>query len=175
MENEPVEMMKKWMLVAFLSVAPLSGQNIELEPLTEGAWQTSWTGITGRVYFIQFSLDLEEWLYAPFVEKGDGSDIEYGVFSTAASAFFRLVHTDNFPNGNPMTADFDGDGLSNFFEVSNSGTDPFDTDSDDDAVLDGATDADEDGATNLSEQTAGTNSWNKDHPAVMLKVIVTGS
>ena len=73
-----------------------------------------WRGHIGRSYFLQTSLDLEEWHWAPVIEAGTETEISYEFGDTADKAFFRLVHTDQVPGlGETLdTADFDGDGLS---------------------------------------------------------------
>jgi hypothetical protein len=56
----------------------------------------------------------------------------------------------------PVTADTDGDGLSDGAEVATTGTDPLDADSDGDGTPDGQEDPDGDGLTNAEEVEAGT-------------------
>ncbi|MBI2583842.1 MAG: hypothetical protein HYW25_04195 [Candidatus Aenigmarchaeota archaeon] len=57
----------------------------------------------------------------------------------------------------PFSADTDGDGLLDSFEIFNSETSPLSADEDDDSVIDADSDFDGDGLKNLEEQTAGSN------------------
>lgn len=102
---------------------------------TEGAnntWNADWQGIAGRAYFLQWSIDLEGWHYGPLVEFGTGVK-SFGIDTQGEEKFFvRLV----FINDETVTslqeardADFDGDGIPNWFEVEEVGSNPFDKDS----------------------------------------------
>jgi hypothetical protein len=100
-----------------------------------GIFTLSWWGKSGRTYFIQTSPDMLTWSYLPFVETGvaDVSGIQFT--NTGERQFWRLRFTDAATGGNAETADFDGDGLGNLFEVEN-GLDPLSADSDGDGVGD---------------------------------------
>jgi hypothetical protein len=144
--------------------------------ISKGAQQTfnlDWEGAVGRTYFMQLSLDLVNWHYAPFMHFGEGAHGR-GIHSDTEKLFMRLEHQD-VPGINSleeaMNADFDGDGLGNLFEIMN-GFSPYDIDSDDDGIPDGASDADEDGMLTIFEQTSGRNPEVKDNPAVKLSVVV---
>lgn len=158
----------------FVSVLAQGIPSDQLEFISEGSGihELSWCGVSGRTYFVKYSEDAEDWGYAPFIELGDGNPIEYGLFSQAPKAFFRLAHTD-VPTTDPESADFDGDGLGNLFELVNSGTDPLEQDSDNNSMSDGLEDSDADGATNQAEAAAGTEARYKDHPLVNLTLVVT--
>jgi hypothetical protein len=52
------------------------------------------------------------------------------------------------------------------------GYNPFDTDSDDNGIPDGAEDTDQDGSLTLVEEMTGRNPHAKDHPAVKLSVTI---
>ena len=80
---------------------------------TPGDYTLSWWGKNAQTYFIQQSDDLITWTYMPIIESGAAAVTEYGFTSTAAHLFFRLRHTSAATGGDPETADFDGDGLSN--------------------------------------------------------------
>jgi len=67
-------------------------------------------------------------------------------------------------------ADFDGDGLSNIFEVTH-GYHPFDIESTAGGP-DASHDPDADGLGNATEQASGTNPMNKDNTLLQLEVIV---
>ncbi len=55
-------------------------------------------------------------------------------------------------------ADVDNDGLKNLYEFL-AFTNPYDQDTDEDGILDGAEDPDEDGLSNMQEQESGTHPW----------------
>ncbi|MDB6076498.1 MAG: uncharacterized protein JWO82_245, partial [Akkermansiaceae bacterium] len=145
-------------------------QELSIGKGTLNTWNLTWQGAAGRTDFVQWSLDLATWTYAPFIENGDGAR-SYGVSSTAPRMFFRLVHSDQVVTTDPKNDDFDGDHVSNWTEVLQ-GTDPLGNADDDlDSMpsdwelrflldphdpLDAATDRDGDGISNLAEFTAGT-------------------
>lgn len=45
---------------------------LEFNPAAPGTWAADWSGVEGRTYFLQWSLDLSTWYYAPFIHFGDG-------------------------------------------------------------------------------------------------------
>jgi len=173
--------MKRLLFVSALALLPpVAGAQSAADPeptvesLGLSSWRFDWVGTTGWTWFIQWSEDLVTWHYFPVIEHG--TDFDYFELSTDADRFFlrlRFIHNDENSPGfvDPETGDFDGDGLSNLFEVMH-GLDPFSTDSDGDLVLDGAEDEDLDGSVNTTEAVAGRNPAVKDHPAVKLSVVV---
>ena len=106
---------------------------------TTGDYTFKWWGHSGQTYFVQCSDDLVHWSYASAIESGADAVIEYGFTCTSDHFFLRLRYTDADSGGNPDTADFDGDGLTNAEEVAASGpqTDPFSADTDTDGMSDG--------------------------------------
>lgn len=136
----------------------------------QGTFNADWEGVAGRTYFTQFSMDLTTWHYAPFIDFGDGEH-NRGIESDADKFFLRL-HYGDFPGINSledaMNADFDGDGLSNIFEVT-FGYDPFQTTSTIDGP-DASLDPDGDGMTNGTENTKGLNPMLRDNPKLLLQV-----
>ncbi|MEN8754850.1 MAG: hypothetical protein ABF332_02695, partial [Akkermansiaceae bacterium] len=107
---------------------------------TANTWVVTWRSVVGRSYFLEVSDDLQTWTYAPDVFYGDGSIQGLNVSSPSSpnQMFFRLKFTDlPVPNGDAGAADFDGDGISNFDEVTLTGTEPFLDDTDGDALSDG--------------------------------------
>jgi hypothetical protein len=138
----------------------------------QGTFNADWEGVAGRTYFTQFSMNLIDWHYAPFIDFGDGEH-KRGIESDADKFFLRL-HYGDFPGINSlddaMNADFDGDGLSNIFEVTH-GYDPFDFESTMDGP-DASLDPDGDGLGNSVEHAQGTNPMAKDNPLLQLEVIV---
>lgn len=156
------------------ATAPNEGAQLRSESIP-GVYTFSWWGRTGITYFIQHSADLLTWDYLPVIESGTNEVIEYR-FSPqlpAVSKFFLRLKSSDLPVGDPFTADFDGDGVSNYQELLNH-TDPMqavDTDFDGlpdnwereyyhDAGLNDLRygpndDPDGDGATNLEEYRLG--------------------
>jgi hypothetical protein len=144
-------------LVAFTQAAP-------------GTFAADWQGVQGRTYLMQWSSDLVTWQYCPFIDFGDGMHSR-GIQSSDDKFFFRL-HYGDYPEITSLdearNADFDGDGLSNIFEVTY-GYGPYDTAS----TLDGndnALDPEGDGMTNATENTRGLNPMARDNPKLMLQV-----
>ena len=131
----------------------------------QGTFNADWEGVAGRTYFTQFSMNLIDWHYAPFIDFGDGGH-HRGIESDADKLFLRLLFGD-FPGINSledaMNADFDNDGLTNIFEVMN-GFNPLSANAN--------ADAEEDGLLLTSEQQHGTSPHRRDHPAVKLSVVI---
>lgn len=110
-----------------------------------GMWEIAFDGVSGRTYFIQWSLDLLNWDYAPVVDHGLSPDI-FGTDTEGAEKYFvRLRYVDHDWVEDRLfaeEADFDGDGIPNLFEVETVGSDPFDEnsaggDSDNNGMADG--------------------------------------
>ena len=105
--------------------------------ITEGAsnsWNFDWEGIAGRTYFFQYSLDLINWENAPFIDYGEGIH-SYGMSCSTDKMFFRLLYIDP-ETDDPIPADTDGDGLSDYDEIM-LGTSPTNPDSDGNGISDG--------------------------------------
>jgi hypothetical protein len=115
---------------------------------TEGAsstWNADWSGVTSRTYFLQWSLDLVNWNYAPLVEFGAGLK-SFGINTQGEPKFFVRLHyvddTGVTTLQQARDADFDNDGIPNYYEVENLFTNPLDKnsaggDSDNDGLPDG--------------------------------------
>lgn len=120
---------------------------IILEPGTGGnVYQIKWLGVTGRVYSIQTSLDLQTWANAPVIELGAGADIIWGFSPAGERSYIRLKYSVATTYTQGAEGDIDGDGISNQDEVTFFGTDPFVSD-----------DTDGDGYLNADETAQGTN------------------
>ena len=169
----------KWFL-PFICIAALTTQGssdpvpqkMEISQGGLGTFNLDWEGVTGRTYFMQFSLDLVEWHFAPFMHFGEGGH-HRGFEGNGDKCFFRLCYGDIEGINSldeAMNADFDGDGISNIFEVTH-GYNPYQVESTSDGQ-DAVLDPDEDGLGNTAEQTSGTNPMSKDHPLLLLEVIV---
>lgn len=149
------------------------GADLQFDDTNE-IWRFQWWGRDGHTYFIQHTEDLHSgWTWVPVIESGSDDIAEWGFTTTGDKFFLRLIHTD-IPTSDPEGDDFDGDGLSNLYEILN-GLDPFNPDTDGDGMPDGwevafgldpldpndaLLDPDEDGLTNLQEYLAGTDPTN---------------
>ncbi|MEQ1933519.1 MAG: thrombospondin type 3 repeat-containing protein [Fimbriimonadaceae bacterium] len=123
---------------------------------TTGVYELAWWGKAARTYFIQHSDDLVTWTYVPIIEWGASAGVTAWNFSNVSGAprsFFRLRHSDAATGGNPDTADFDGDGLTNLQEIEATGThtDPLVMDTDGDGFHDGV---EVQAGTNANDATA---------------------
>jgi hypothetical protein len=157
-------------------IAPISAEPDPQPPvtLTRCAFETyaaDWEGVAGRVYFMQWSTDLATWSYCPFMDFGDGMHSR-GIESHTPKLFFRL-HYGDYPAITTLeearNADFDGDGLSNIFEITH-GYSPYNSASTADGD-DNALDPDQDGMSNATEQAKGLDPMKKDHPELILQVV----
>lgn len=132
-------------------------------PAAPGTWAADWSGVAGRTYFFQWSTDLVAWYYAPFLHFGEG-DYSQGCASDTSKFFIRLRCYDS-PEIDSLAAaanaDFDGDGLSNLYEVT-FGYDPFDATSNPNGMAHPNDDPDGDGLTNAQELAKGTDPNNPD-------------
>lgn len=92
-------------------------------------WNADWTGIAGRTYFAQGSIDLVNWEFLPVLEFGTGLK-GAGISTTGATKYFyRLKYVDASwvtTEQQARDADFDSDGIPNWFEVEEIGSDPLD-------------------------------------------------
>jgi hypothetical protein len=118
-------------------------------PLGQNSYRFDWRGEEGRTYFPQHSSNLVDWFYFPEIDQGpvhdpldvtplDGEGMPY------PKLFMRLVKY-NHPTIDPKNADFDGDGISNWQELTAYGTDPLKFSSTGSGFADGQQDTDLDG------------------------------
>ena len=140
--------------------------NARYSSLAAGTGAFDWEGGAERTDFVQWSDGLGQWHYLPVIKYGEAPN-SIGIDSDSPAFFLRVYHTDvAIPPGlTHETADFDGDGLTNLFEVLN-GLDPMETSL--------VPDTDEDGLNDVHEQAAGTAPNVMDHPAVRLSVCEVG-
>jgi hypothetical protein len=121
-----------------------------------------WHGHAYRTYFVQISDPndhLRKWIWAPIIETGSDENISYEVDGTADKGFFRLWFSDQATT-DPDGDDFDRDGLTNLDEVTLYQTNPLDSDTDGDGLLDGwevanSLDPNDDGTTNVNNGGSG--------------------
>ncbi len=135
--------------------------DVTFEPLGLGSFRLDWTGEEGWSYFTQYSPDLQSWLYLPDVFQGvvhDPVDLTPTYYDPVLQqtftypAFFVRLRMSDFPTLDPKNADFDGDGLSNWQELTVWGTDPLDPKSANPSFLDGQEDTDLDGISDQWEE-----------------------
>jgi|GEM_PF-1415814 len=134
--------------------------DLTIEHLGMSSFRLDWTGEEGWTYFTQYSVDLQTWLYMEEIFQGVVHDpldftptYKVGEDEFTYPEFFTRLRMSDFPTLDPKNADFDGDGLSNWDELtSNPGTDPLDFDSDDDGFPDGQEDTDGDGISDQWEE-----------------------
>lgn len=139
-------------LFSFSALSPVCADTPALAPqpqpsfteVAPGAWKLDWIGVAGRTYFIQTSFDLVTWSYQPVMAFGDGTWTT-PLGSSSPKYFVRLIYADEGWVGTlqeARDADFDNDGIPNYYEVESVGSDPFDKnsaggDSDSDGLPDG--------------------------------------
>ncbi len=131
---------------AVAQIVPQANPQITALPAAN-TYQITWPGENGRLYFIQFSTDLQTWTYAPAVNLGTGAVIPYGFSASNARSYFRLKYSTATNITSGANGDFDGDGISNMDEVALYGTDPTVSEN----TVSG--DADGDGLPNIVEVT----------------------
>lgn len=177
--------MKLLLLPAFFLVLSLSNplraqdENAALF-YHDGEINLNWHAATGRTYFVQRSTNLRDWFYFDEIFSRDNAPVSLGLYSNAPQLFFRLQHTDLDDGGDPEKADFDGDGLSSYSEITSAvqtdplnpdtdgdmlldgferqhGFDPRNADSNGNGIIDGLDDWDGDGSNNFGEQLNGGN------------------
>lgn len=126
-------------------------EKLQIDVPTQGEVELSWVGQNGKNYFMEWSTDLKEWGFMPMVSAGTGGPLAFGFESDTDKFFVRLRYSDHVTL-DPKNDDFDGDGLSNWEEVSAWDTNPFAKDSDGDGIHDGHSDTDTDGISDEWEQ-----------------------
>ncbi len=113
-----------------LTADPLPEQ-MTFIPWTGGNWKSEWPGVAQRTYFYQWSSDLVTWHFAPFMAFGIGGH-EYFMASSPQKLFARLHYVDDTTATTlqqARDADFDNDGIPNYYEVETIFTNPLDKNS----------------------------------------------
>jgi hypothetical protein len=107
----------------FLLSASLGAQQLDdsmtLLPWTGGTLKSEFSGIAGRTYFYQSSMDLVTWKYVPFMAFGSGTH-EYTFTPAQPKMFLRLHRHDDPAVTNlqeAMDADPDGDLATSFWDI----------------------------------------------------------
>lgn len=108
--------------------------HIEQDPTTGGVDLRFWSH-EGRIYFFEHSLDLYSWNALPDYVIGNNELVTYGVTFIPPTSFFRLGSV-QASWADFLLEDFDGDGLTNGYELQN-GLNPFSRDTDRDGLPDG--------------------------------------
>lgn len=130
-------------------------------PLGESSYRLDWTGEDGWTYFFQYSTNLVDWFYLPEVDQGvvhDPFDVtptyedEITLEIFPYPRYFMRLALSNFPSLDPKGSDHDGDGVSNWKELTLYGSDPLKQDTDGDGLPDGQEDTDGDGISDQWEQ-----------------------
>ena len=107
-------------------------QQVSFTAGSSGTWNADWSGETGRTYFVEWSLDLVHWNYAPLVEFGTGLK-SFGIETQGEEKFFirlQFVYDTSVTTlQQARDADFDNDGIPNYYELENLGTNPLDKNS----------------------------------------------
>jgi len=105
---------------------PAPQSQISFTSGSSNTWNADFIGAEHRVYTIQWSLDLVNWQYFPFVDFGEGLH-SWGFTSSSDKFFIRLRYLDD-PEieslGEAMQTSYDGTGLPLEWKVKN-GLDPF--------------------------------------------------
>jgi len=124
--------------ISLLPIFIFGGTSVSAEEIVnlevEANGDSSWQGVAGRVYFVQWSEDLINWDYVPTIFHGTGTHtVQYQGSSVQIYCRIKGVR---IPSVNPNTEDFDDDGVSNLTELT-MGLDPLSADSDGDGFSDG--------------------------------------
>jgi hypothetical protein len=168
MKRQPSRALSIAMLALLATTAggdPTPQPQMQFAQGLQGTFNADWEGVAGRTYFTQFSMNLVDWHFAPFIDFGDGGH-HRGIESDADKLFLRLLYGE-FAGVNSLNdalmSDMDEDGLTSLFEVMH-GFDPL--------TANANADGEEDGLLLTSEQQYGTSPHRKDHPAVKLSVVI---
>lgn len=133
-------------------------QQLSFTAGTGTTWNVDWAGVSNRIYFIQWSLDLENWNFAPTLDFGT-SPSPYGIETQGVEKFFVRLHYYDDPSittlEQAMNADFDKDGVSDIDEVTILNTNPMIFSTDGSGIADGKQDWDNDGISNADEIALG--------------------
>ncbi len=123
----------KWLACIVASPANVATADLIPQPqvaFTQASsvtWNADWQGVAGRTYFAQGSVDLINWEYLPAMEFGAGFKQSVIQSGAAKKYFIRLRFVDAewvTTLQQARDADFDNDGIPNWFEVEQAGSDP---------------------------------------------------
>jgi hypothetical protein len=110
-----------------LAADPSPQSQISFTAGASGTWNADWMGVDHRIYTIQWSNDLVNWSFAPFIDFGSGIHSR-GCNSSTDKFFIRLFGLDDPAIHSVEEArltSFDGQGMPAEWKVMN-GLNPFD-------------------------------------------------
>ena len=137
---------------------PEPAPKISLIYVANSDWNIDWEGTPNRIYFVQASLDLENWMFAQSIKFGTGLKTMRVNSDNAPNFFVRLHYYDDplvTTLEQAMNADFDKDGVSNIHELTILRTDPMVFSGNGSGIADGKQDWDDDGISNADEIALG--------------------
>lgn len=126
-------------------VSLLGGQRglAQLEPeidaqlmTVSGDFEAQWPTVTGNTYFLETSTDMINWTYLPYVNLGTGGLLTQPFSSVSHDRKFLKVKSTDVPTTTANLGDPDFDGLSNYWELTHTNSDPLSLDTDNDGMND---------------------------------------
>ena len=57
--------------------------------------------VPARTYFLKYSFNLSDWIYFPFIEKGEGTTIRYDFRCSTPEIYLAAEYTDLSYSGSP--------------------------------------------------------------------------
>ena len=105
--------------------------------IVNGDYEAKWPTVVGNTYFLMTSTDMIHWTYVPYVNFGTGGFLTQPFSSASNDRKFLKVRTTDVPTTETASiADPDFDGLSNYWELNHTISDPLAWDTDGDGMND---------------------------------------
>ncbi len=125
-----------------------------------GDFEAQWPTVIGNTYFLVTSTDMINWTYVPYVNLGTGGLLTQPFSSVSHDRKFLGVRATSVPTTSANLGDPDFDGLSNYWELNHTASDPLSWDSDSDGMGDWGewfigTASNDDGSTNPDNGPSG--------------------